>query len=112
MTDIVKNIESTLAFIVEKEGLERGQAFPTGCSLNNVAAHYSPNYGDETVLTKNDVCKIDFGVHVKGYLIDSAFTVAFDDKYENLLMAVQDATNTGIKTAGIDVRLCDVGEQI
>ncbi len=50
MTDIVKNIESTLAFIVEKEGLERGQAFPTGCSLNNVAAHYSPNYGDEVVL--------------------------------------------------------------
>jgi methionyl aminopeptidase len=39
------------------------------------------------VLSKNDVCKIDFGVHVKGYLIDSAFTVAFDDKFENLLKA-------------------------
>lgn len=88
MTDIVKNIESTLAFIVEKEGLERGQAFPTGCSLNNVAAHYSPNYGDETVLGQNDVCKIDFGVHVKGYLIDSAFTVAFNPIYEPLLHAV------------------------
>lgn len=78
MIDIVKNIESTLAYIIDKEGLERGQAFPTGCSLNNVAAHYTPNYGDETVLTTKDVCKIDFGVHVKGYLIDSAFTVAFD----------------------------------
>ena len=88
MLDIVKGIESTLAFIVDKEGIERGQAFPTGCSLNNVAAHYSPNYGDETVLNKNDVCKIDFGVHIKRYLIDSAFTVAFDPKYENLLKAV------------------------
>lgn len=85
MVDIVKNIETTLAFIVEKEGLERGQAFPTGCSLNNVAAHYSPNYGDETVLGVDDVCKIDFGVHVKGYLIDSAFTVAFNPIYEPLL---------------------------
>ena len=103
MTDIVKNIESTLAFIVEKEGLERGQAFPTGCSLNNVAAHYSPNYGDTTVLSKNDVCKIDFGVHVKGYLIDSAFTVAFDDKFENLVKAAQDGSNTGLKVAGIEV---------
>ncbi len=62
------------------------------------------------MLTKNDVCKIDFGVHVKGYLIDSAFTVAFDPKYEKLLQAVQDATNTGLKAVGIDVRLCDVGE--
>lgn len=25
---------------------------------------------------------------------------------------MKDATNTGIKTAGIDVRLCDVGEAI
>ena len=75
-----------------------------------MAAHYSPNYGDETVLGKDDVCKIDFGVHVNGYLIDSAFTVAFNPVYEPLLQAVQDATNTGIKVAGIDVRLCDVGE--
>jgi methionyl aminopeptidase len=88
MTDIVKNIETTLAFIVEKEGLERGQAFPTGCSLNNVAAHYSPNYGDETVFTYDDVCKIDFGVQCKGYIIDSAFTIAFNPIYEPLLNAV------------------------
>ena len=112
MVDIVKNIESTLAYIVQKEGLERGQAFPTGCSLNNIAAHYTPNYGDETVLGKDDVCKIDFGVHCKGYLIDSAFTVAFNPKYKVLLEAVQDATMTGVRTAGIDVRLCDIGEAI
>ena len=67
--------------MLQKEGLKRGQAFPTGCSLNNVAAHYTPNYGDETVLGQNDVCKIDFGVHVNGYLIDSAFTVAFEEKF-------------------------------
>lgn len=63
-------------------------------------------------MTVNDVCKIDFGVHVKGYLIDSAFTVAFDHKYKPLLEAVKEATFTGIKSAGIDVRLCDVGESI
>ena len=33
-------------------------------------------------------------------------------RYGNLLAAVKDATNTGIKEAGIDVRLCDVGEAI
>ena len=112
MVDICKSIETTLDYICEKEGIERGQAFPTGCSINNVAAHYTPNYGDETVLKKGDVCKIDFGTHFKGYLIDSAFTVAFDERYRPLLEGVQEATMTGIREAGIDVRLCDVGEAI
>jgi methionyl aminopeptidase len=58
------------------------------------------------------VCKLDFGTHYKGHLIDSAFTIAFDPQFENLLKAAQDATETGIRTAGIDVRLCDVGEAI
>ena len=44
-----------------------GLAFPTGCSLNFCAAHYTPNAGDETVLTYDDVCKIDFGTHVSGW---------------------------------------------
>lgn len=98
--------------MTEREGILRGQAFPTGCSLNNVAAHYSPNYGDETVLRQSDVLKLDFGVHFGGYLIDSAFTIAFDHVYEPLLKGVQEATAIGVKTAGIDVRLCDVGEAI
>ena len=32
-----------------------------------------------------------------GRIIDSAFTVSFNPKYDNLLAAVKDATNTGIK---------------
>ena len=32
--------------------------------------------------------------------------------YQPLLDAVKDATNTGISTSGIDVRLCDVGAAI
>lgn len=54
----------------------------------------------------------DFGTQVNGRIIDSAFTVAFNPRYNPLLEAVREATNTGIKTAGIDVRLCDVGEAI
>ena len=89
-----------------------GLAFPTGCSINNCAAHYTPNAGDDTVLQYDDVCKIDFGTHVNGRIIDCAFTVAFNPRYEQLLRSVKDATNTGIREAGIGVRLCDVGEAI
>ncbi len=80
--------------------------------MNHCAAHYTPNPGDETVLQKDDVVKLDFGTHVNGMLIDCAFTIAFNRIYDPLLLAVKEATNEGIKTAGIDVRLCDVGEAI
>ena len=40
-------------------------------------------------------CRADFGTHINGHIIDSAFTVAFNPKYDNLLHAVEDATNTG-----------------
>ncbi|XP_019848837.1 PREDICTED: methionine aminopeptidase 2-like isoform X2 [Amphimedon queenslandica] len=112
MIDICEHLEETSRKLIGEKGLEAGLAFPTGCSLNHCAAHYTPNGGDNTVLGYDDVCKIDFGTHVNGRIIDCAFTVAFNPKYEPLLTAVKDATNTGIKAAGIDVRLCDVGEAI
>lgn len=112
LVDLCQNLEKVLKNLLKANGLEAGQAFPTGCSLNHVAAHYTPNYGDDTILGEKDVCKLDFGTHFNGWLIDSAFTIAFDPQYENLLKAVQDATDTGIRTSGIDVRLCDVGDAI
>ena len=47
-----------------------------------------------------------------GRIIDCAWTVSFDPQFDNLLLAVKDATNTGIKCAGIDVQMCEIGEQI
>lgn len=51
-------------------------------------------------------------LQIGGRIIDSAFTVAFNPRYDPLLAAVKDATNTGIREAGIDVRLCDIGVAI
>ncbi|XP_016143390.1 methionine aminopeptidase 2-like isoform X1 [Sinocyclocheilus grahami] len=112
MIDICERLEDCSRKLIKENGLNAGLAFPTGCSLNNCAAHYTPNAGDPTVLQYDDVCKIDFGTHISGRIIDCAFTVTFNPKYDRLLEAVRDATNTGIKCAGIDVRLCDVGESI
>ncbi|RYY82446.1 M24 family metallopeptidase [archaeon] len=35
-----------------------------GCSINHVAAHYTPNPGDNTTLAYGDVMKIDFGTQI------------------------------------------------
>jgi methionyl aminopeptidase len=112
MIDICTKLEAKSRELIGADGLKRGWAFPTGCSLNNCAAHYTPNAGDKTVLTANDVCKIDFGVHVNGRIIDSAFTVHFDPKYDPLVNAARAATEAGIKAAGIDARLCEIGEAV
>jgi len=112
MTDICEGIENTVRKLIEENGLQAGIGFPTGCSLNHVAAHYTPNTGDKTVLQYSDVMKIDFGTHINGRIIDSAFTWTADPRYDRLKEAVRDATNTGVKTAGIDVRMCDIGEAI
>jgi len=145
MIDICERLEATVRTLVEAEGFKSGHAFPTGCSLNHVAAHYTPNPGDRTALQYGDVCKIDFGVHVNGagavrpmhtekrkwgvnrvqgmrhtgcgwasagHIIDSAFTVSFDPQFDSLKEAVREATNTGVREAGIDARLCDIGAAI
>lgn len=112
MIQICEELENTARKLIDENGLDAGLAFPTGCSLNHCAAHYTPNAGDPTVLQYDDVCKIDFGTHIKGRIIDCAFTLTFNQKYDRLKQAVRDATNTGIKEAGIDVRLCDIGAAI
>lgn len=95
MIQICEELENTARKLIGENGLDAGLAFPTGCSLNHCAAHYTPNAGDTTVLQYDDVCKIDFGTHIKGRIIDCAFTLTFNPKFDKLKDAVRDATNTG-----------------
>lgn len=101
MIEICEELENTARKLINESGLKAGLAFPTGCSRNHCAAHYTPNAGDKTVLEYDDVTKIDFGTHINGRIIDCAFTLTFNPKYDKLVEAVNDATNTGIKCAGI-----------
>lgn len=68
--------------------------------------------GDTTVLEYDDVVKIDFGTHINGRIIDCAFTLHFNPRYDPLVKGVQEATEAGIKASGVDVRLCDVGAAV
>ncbi len=106
LLSIANGIEDSVRALLGHQGLEQGDSlkggmgFPTGLCLNNVAAHWTPNPGQKDVVLKyDDVLKVDFGVHVRGRIVDSAFTVAFDPTYDNLLASVKDATNTGIKVS-------------
>ncbi|RYP73126.1 hypothetical protein DL769_004287 [Monosporascus sp. CRB-8-3] len=118
LIEIANSIEDSTRRLVGHDGLSEGDSilagmgFPTGLNLDNIVAHYSPNAGCKSVLQQNNVIKVDIGVHINGRIVDSAFTMAFDPMYDNLLAAVKDATNTGVREAGIDVRVGELGGYI
>jgi methionyl aminopeptidase len=56
-------------------------AFPVNFCINHIAAHYtSPFKDDGLVINDGDMVKIDLGVHVEGYIVDTAFTVNFNEE--------------------------------
>ena len=62
---------------VEAEIEKRGgkPAFPTQTSVNEVAAHDCPTPDDERVYKDGDLAKLDIGVHIDGWVVDTATTV-------------------------------------
>ena len=58
MIEIAELIENGTRALIEENGLQAGVGFPTGVSLNHVAAHYTPNAGDTTVLQYGDIMKV------------------------------------------------------
>lgn len=71
-----ERLEDCSRKLIREDGLKAGLAFPTGCSINHCAAHYTPNAGDPTVLRYDDICKIDFGTHINGKELSNNFLSA------------------------------------
>lgn len=108
--DMVKVGNSLLevADFVEKKTIELGgrPAFPCNISRNQEAAHATPKAGDKDVFGK-DIVKLDLGVHVDGYIADSAVTVDLSGNSdlvkasEDALAAAIDLMKPGISTGEI-----------
>jgi len=69
-------IEEQIKAVYKRQAkLEKGLAFPTCISVNNVIGHYSPLAEDQSVLKEGDIVKIDLGVHVDGFIANVAHTI-------------------------------------
>ena len=75
-----------------------GPAFPAQTSRNQVAAHYCPSPDDPTLYEDGDVAKLDIGVHVDGWVVDTAVTVNVGDRPESrrLIETARDALEAAI----------------
>ena len=89
--DLAEKIES----FIKKKGVK--PAFPVNISINDIAAHYSPDIDDETVIKEGDLVKIDIGVHVDGYIADSAFSVCVGEKSHVLITAAEETLKEVLK---------------
>ena len=100
MLEIADLIEDGTRALVEEDGLGSGIGFPTGLSLNNCAAHYTPNAGDTVVLQHGDVLKVDFGNKdnsapmgkgkIFPFMVDAAWRVQYESARNELDLEEQD----------------------
>ena len=118
--NVVKYIEERIDQLskeyVEKNNLlniSYGKAFPVGINLNNVAAHWSPlSDNDQTMIGSNDVVTIDYGIHFDGYILDAAFTFAYDIKHKNLLECGLSACQDTAKMVKAGVQIYSLSRNI
>lgn len=68
--------------------LERGIAFPTCISVNEICGHYSPCPEESTKLVNEDLVKIELGAHIDGYPANIAHTIIVGGKAKDKKAAV------------------------
>lgn len=86
-------------------------AFPAQISLNETAAHYCPLLGDETKF-KDQLVKIDVGVHIDGFIADTAITVDLSGKYNDLVKASAEALDKALAIIKPDLEIGEIGRVI
>ncbi len=87
-------------------------AFPCNVDIDGVAAHYTSPLGDPKVIPDGSLVKIDIGVHVDGYIADTAVTICLDPQYIPMAEAAVAGLEAAIKIARAGVVASDIGAAI
>lgn len=84
----------------EKTIMDKGgkPAFPCNVSINEIAAHYTSPPNDNRRIPRKSIVKVDIGVHVDGYLTDTAVTICFNPEYKSLVDTAEQALKTAINS--------------
>ncbi|MEM3622956.1 MAG: type II methionyl aminopeptidase [Candidatus Bathyarchaeia archaeon] len=93
--------------IIRKKGGK--PAFPCNVSINEIAAHYTATPNDKSKIPKNSLVKVDIGVHVDGYVTDTAVTLCFNPEYESLVQAAEQALKKAIENIRPEISTSKLG---
>ncbi|MEE9150495.1 MAG: type II methionyl aminopeptidase [Thermoplasmata archaeon] len=107
LLDVAEGVED----FIRKQGGE--PAFPINLTINDAAAHFTPSHEDKTRFNRGEVVKIDVGVHVDGYMGDTATTIEVGTHHwTDLVRATKEALDVAIALMKPHARLDDVGAAI
>lgn len=99
---------------IEEKIFELGgkPAFPTNLSINEIAAHFTPLHNDET--KAHGLLKVDLGVHIDGWISDTAFSIDLEDSSENkkIIEASEKALENALKIVKKDVKVSEIGKTV
>jgi len=87
-------------------------AFPVNLSIDNISAHYTPSHDDKTLA--HGLLKVDFGVHIDGWIADNAFSIDLGENEENkkLIKASEKALENALKITKKDISTDEIGDII
>lgn len=107
LLDIAEDVEE---FIIKQGGYP---AFPLNLTINDEAAHFTPSHDDKMKFQKGDVVKLDVGVHVDGYVGDTAVTIEVGThNWGDLIRATKESLDAAIGLMKPNARLDDIGAAI
>jgi methionyl aminopeptidase len=84
-------------------------AFPCNVSINHIAAHSTSPKGDRSEVPEFGLVKLDVGVHIDGYIADTARTVDIDGTLDGFVAATEDALQEAIAILQPGISLGEIG---
>jgi methionyl aminopeptidase len=87
-------------------------AFPCNVDVDHIAAHYTSPVGDRTFVREGALVKVDIGVHVDGYIADTAVTICLEPRHGGMVEAAEAGLDAALKTVRAGVQSSDVGTAI
>ena len=99
-------VESREKMIVDGGGIP---AFPSNISINEIAAHFTPEAGSVVLVGETDLVKIDLGVHIDGCIGDTAVTVDLSNEQGKLCEASSAALGAAIACMKPGLKVGEIG---
>ena len=88
-------------------------AFPANLSVNDVAAHYCASSNDKNTLKEGDLLKLDIGVQIDGYIVDSAISIPIKTKkHDKIISASKEALDNAVKLVKPGILASELGKVI
>lgn len=108
-TPLLEIAEKIEAKIIELGGKP---AFPINLSINELAAHSTPSFNDTQ--TASGLLKVDIGVHIDGFIADTAFSMDLENSEENkkLIDSAESALKKAVDKIHLSIQIKEIGAEI